>query len=74
MKFKSNYPYLYVEGIQFKNGEYETTKKNEIEILKRYSDRIEVVKAEEIVKVDENKEKDIETTEVKSKDKPKNKK
>lgn len=43
MKYKSENLFLFVEGIQFINGEYKTTDKNEIEKLKRYSDVIKVV-------------------------------
>ncbi|WP_180964060.1 hypothetical protein [Haloimpatiens massiliensis] len=46
MKFKTDNLFLYVEGIQFRNGEYSTTKKNEIEILKKYSDTVKVIKEE----------------------------
>ena len=43
MKFKTDNLFLYVEGVQFVNGEYETTNKNEIAILKRYADSISVI-------------------------------
>lgn len=43
MKFKTNNKFLYVEGIQFLDGIYETKDEKEIAILKRYSDSIEVL-------------------------------
>lgn len=43
MKFKTNNLFLYVEKIQFINGEYETKDKNEITILEKYSDTISVI-------------------------------
>lgn len=42
MKFKTDNSFLFVEGIQFINGEYETIDKKEIKILKRYDDSISV--------------------------------
>lgn len=38
MKYKADNLFLYVEGMQFRNGEYSTTDKDKIAILKRYSD------------------------------------
>lgn len=43
MKFKSDYEFLFVEGIQFRDGKYETKNEDEIEILKKYPDRVEEV-------------------------------
>lgn len=42
MKFKCDNLFLYVEGIQFFNGEYETTNKYDLEILNRYKDSISI--------------------------------
>jgi len=46
MKFKTDNLFLFVEKIQFLNGEYETTKEDEITILKKYADTIKVVEEE----------------------------
>ena len=43
MKFKTDNLFLFVEKIQFINGEYETIKENEIAILKKYPDSVSVV-------------------------------
>lgn len=43
MKFKSDNKYLFVEGIQFIDGKYETKDENEIAILKRYPDSIDIL-------------------------------
>lgn len=50
MKFKSQNLWLFVEGIQFRNGLYSTTDKKEIEILKKYADSISIVAEEKNVK------------------------
>lgn len=47
MKFKCDNLWLFVEGIQFRNGEYSTIDENEIEILNRYKDSVFIV--EEII-------------------------
>lgn len=46
MKFKTENLFMFVEGIQFINGDYSTTDKNEIETLKRYADTISIVEDE----------------------------
>ncbi|MBZ9616792.1 hypothetical protein [Clostridium estertheticum] len=43
MKFKTENSFLYVEKIQFLNGEYKTTDKDEVAILKKYSDSISII-------------------------------
>lgn len=43
MKFKTDNKYLYVEGIQFINGLYETDDTDKIAILKKYADSVKVI-------------------------------
>ena len=45
MKFRTDNLFLFVEGIQFRNGLYETIKENEIAILKKYPDSVSVEKS-----------------------------
>lgn len=53
MKFKTDNQFLFVEGIQFLNGTYETKDAKKIEILKKYSDSISIVETKKTDKVEE---------------------
>ena len=46
MKFKTDNLFLFVEGIQFLNGEYETTKESDIAILNKYADTVSIIPEE----------------------------
>ncbi|MBM7869231.1 hypothetical protein JOC70_000700 [Clostridium pascui] len=50
MKFKTENLWLFVEGIQFRNGVYSTTNENEIKLLKKYVDSISIIAEEKTVK------------------------